>query len=156
MLEYHFSMNNLVQYSVDEILNYGCWCQLENPDLYQYHKGPPVDNIDRKCQNRKRCHKCITMGRGYFCWRITKLSIQTRRGHATHLLKSTKRTMTLLARNSSVNQLLTSALITHVNVMSISLTHSFSRFMKWTTIMWTRMVGTPPSSVMRILLPGKF
>merc|ERR1719444_216085 len=61
MLEYHFSISNLVQYSVDEILNYGCWCQLENPDLYQYHKGPPVDNIDRKCQNRKRCHKCITM-----------------------------------------------------------------------------------------------
>ena len=63
MLEYHFSISNLVQYSVDEILNYGCWCQLENPDLYQYHKGPPVDNIDRKCQNRKRCHKCITMGK---------------------------------------------------------------------------------------------
>ena len=63
MIEYHFSISNLVQYSVDEILNYGCWCQLENPDLYQYHKGPPVDNIDRKCQNRKRCHKCITMGK---------------------------------------------------------------------------------------------
>lgn len=66
MLEYHFSISNLVQYSVDEILNYGCWCQLENPDLHQYQKGPPVDNVDRKCQNRKRCHKCIKMGRRNF------------------------------------------------------------------------------------------
>ena len=36
-------------------------------DFTKYRRGPPVDNVDRKCQNWFRCSKCVIMDSAAQC-----------------------------------------------------------------------------------------
>lgn len=42
-------------------LNYGCWCNMRNPDKSTKGKGQPLDLIDEACQAWHRCTTCARM-----------------------------------------------------------------------------------------------
>lgn len=47
--------------SYDQMLMYGCWCQLHHDNWYNSNKGTPVDHLDNACRSWFKCYECIDM-----------------------------------------------------------------------------------------------
>jgi len=56
MLEFYLSQAGFASSIAEQMLNYGCYCNLL-PNRFQ-GKGNPVDNLDLFCQQYQRCSKC--------------------------------------------------------------------------------------------------
>ncbi|CAG5109582.1 Oidioi.mRNA.OKI2018_I69.chr2.g4102.t1.cds [Oikopleura dioica] len=56
MLEFYLSQAGFDTSLAEQMLNYGCYCNLL-PNRFQ-GKGDPVDNLDLFCQQYQRCSKC--------------------------------------------------------------------------------------------------
>ena len=47
-----------VDINVDDLLNYGCWCQIGiSNSNFEARKGRPIDLLDKQCQNWFRCYR---------------------------------------------------------------------------------------------------
>lgn len=54
--------------NVDDVLNYGCWCQIgQTNSNFDRRHGRPVDILDRQCQNWARCYRCNLMDTDSTC-----------------------------------------------------------------------------------------
>merc|ERR1712130_861884 len=48
----------------DQLLMYGCWCQLHHDNWFVSNKGTPVDHIDNACRSWFKCYECLDMDDG--------------------------------------------------------------------------------------------
>ena len=62
MIKLYLMLSGNMNIQVDDVLNYGCWCQIgQTNDAFATRGGKPVDKFDRHCQNWARCYRCAVI-----------------------------------------------------------------------------------------------
>ena len=61
MIQFYFSNNGISFELVDQVLNYGCWCQIRNISDFKSGKGIPLDSFDQACKQWQQCSACNQM-----------------------------------------------------------------------------------------------
>ena len=59
LLQNSLDSSNLPTY--DQMLKYGCWCQLHDENWEVSNKGTPMDHLDNACRSWFKCYECIGM-----------------------------------------------------------------------------------------------
>ena len=60
MIAYSIHLAGIVDVTARDVLNYGCWCSLNE----HTQRGPVLDVVDQQCKARKQCKKCVQMDHG--------------------------------------------------------------------------------------------